>query len=84
MWRGAEPCSHPAGGAARLATVHEMTWLTWLALAVVVAAVAAVSGIQPKGGRPVARTHMMGMARLCLLVLVIVFAYLAYRARSGG
>jgi hypothetical protein len=61
-----------------------MSWLAWLAIAVIVAAVAAVTGIQPKGGRPVARTGLMGMARLALLALVLIFAYLAFRARSGG
>jgi hypothetical protein len=61
-----------------------MSWPGWLAIAVIVAAVAAVTGIQPKGGRPVARTGLMAMARLALLAVVLVFVYLALRARSGG
>jgi hypothetical protein len=61
-----------------------MNWLVWLGLAVIIAGVAAVTGIKPKGTRPVAHTRMMGMARLALLALVIIFAYLAFRARSGG
>jgi hypothetical protein len=61
-----------------------MTWLAWLGLAVIVTALAAVTGIKPKGTRHVARTRMMGMARLALLVLVIIFAYLAFLARSSG
>jgi hypothetical protein len=61
-----------------------MTWLAWLGLAVLIAAVAAVTGIKPKGTRHVARTQLMGMARLVLLALVIIFAYLAFRARSGS
>jgi hypothetical protein len=61
-----------------------MSSLFWLALAVIVAVVAAVTGMQPKGTRPVSRTRMMGMARLALAVLVIIFAYLAYTARAGG
>jgi hypothetical protein len=61
-----------------------MSWFAWLALAVLVTAVAAVTGIKPKGTRHVARTQMMGVARFVLLVIVIVFAYLAFRARSGG
>jgi len=60
-----------------------MTWLTWLMLAVVIAAVAAVTGIKPKGTRPVARTQLMGVARFVLFVIVLIFAYLAFRARSG-
>jgi heme/copper-type cytochrome/quinol oxidase subunit 4 len=61
-----------------------MNWLFWLCLAVIIAAVAAVTGIQPKGTRPVAHTSMMGMARLVLLVIVLIFMYMAFRARSGG
>jgi len=61
-----------------------MTWLTWLTIAVIVAAVAAVTGIKPKGTRPVARTQLMGVARAALLVIVVIFLYLAFRARSGG
>lgn len=61
-----------------------MTWLVWLGLAVVISAVAAVTGIKPKGTQHLARTRMMGVARLALLVLAILFAYLAFRARSGG
>jgi hypothetical protein len=61
-----------------------MSWLAWLGLAVLIAAVAAVTGIKPKGTRHVARTHLMGGARLALLALVIILAYLACRARSGG
>jgi len=58
-----------------------MSWLAWLGLAVVIAGIAAVTGLQPKGARPVARTRMMGVARIALLVLVVAFAYLAYAAR---
>jgi hypothetical protein len=61
-----------------------MNWLVWLGLAVVVAAVAAVTGMKPKGTRHVAHTRMMGVGRIALLVIVVIFAYLAFRARSGG
>jgi hypothetical protein len=61
-----------------------MTWLAWLGLAVIVAATAAVTGLQPKGTRPVSHTRMMGMARVALVALVIILAYVAFRARSGG
>ena len=60
-----------------------MDWLTVLVIVVLIAAVAAVTGIKPKGTRHVARTRLMGVARLVLLALVILFAYLAFRARSG-
>lgn len=61
-----------------------MNWLVWLGLAVLVAATAAVTGIKPKGTRPVAHTRMMGVGRIALLAIVVIFAYLAFRARSGG
>jgi hypothetical protein len=61
-----------------------MTWLAWLGLAVLITAVAAVTGIKPKGTRHVAGTRLMGVARVALLIIVAIFAYLAFRARSGG
>ena len=60
-----------------------MNWLVWLGLAVVIAVFAAVTGLKPKGTRPVAHTRMMGMGRLALVAIVIIFAYLAFRARAG-
>jgi hypothetical protein len=53
-------------------------------LVVVIVAIAAVTGFKPKGTRHVASTRMMGVARFVLLLIVIIVAYLAYRARSGG
>jgi F0F1-type ATP synthase membrane subunit a len=61
-----------------------MSWLGWLGLAVLVTAIAAITGIKPKGTRHVAGTRLMGAARLALLAIVIIVAYLAFRARSGG
>lgn len=61
-----------------------MSWIAWLALAVLMTAVAAITGIKPKGTRHVANTRMMGMARLFLVVIVLIFAYLAFRARQGS
>ena len=61
-----------------------MSWLAILGLVLLIAVVAAVTGIKPKGTRHVARTRLMGGARLALLAIVIIIAYLAFRARSGG
>jgi hypothetical protein len=58
-----------------------MTWLAWLAIAVLITAVAAVTGIKPTGTRHVARTSMMGVARVVLLFIVVVVMYMVYRAR---
>ncbi len=61
-----------------------MSWLMWLGLAVIVGVIAAVTGMKPKGTRHVAGTRMMGIGRIALFVLILLFAWLAYRARSGG
>ena len=61
-----------------------MNWIIWLSLAVVVAAIAAVTGVKPKGTRHVSHTRMMGVGRVFLLIIVVIFAWLAFRARSGG
>ncbi len=61
-----------------------MNWLGWLALAVLLSAIAAVTGIKPKGSRPVPRTRLMAVGRFVLLLLIVLFAYLAFRARSGS
>lgn len=58
-----------------------MTWLSWLAIAVVIVAIAAVTGIKPGGTRHVAGTRLMGVARVALLIIVIIVAYLAFRGR---
>jgi hypothetical protein len=61
-----------------------LSWLAWLGIALLITAVAAITGIKPKGTRHVAHTRLMGVARLALLALVIILAYFAFRARSGG
>jgi len=61
-----------------------MSWFAWLGLAVLITAIAAITGIKPKGTRHVARTRLMGGARFALLAIVIIVAYLAFRARAGG
>jgi hypothetical protein len=61
-----------------------MTWLAWLGLAVLLSAFAAVTGFKSKGTRPVAGTRLMSVGRVLLLLLIVLFGYIAYRARSGG
>jgi multisubunit Na+/H+ antiporter MnhB subunit len=60
-----------------------MSWLFWLGLAVAIGIVAAVTGMKPSGTRPVARTRMMGVARFVLVVMLLLFLYLAYRGYSS-
>ena len=61
-----------------------MTWIAWLTLAVLITAVAAITGIKPKGTRHVARTRLMGVARVVLLIVIVIVAYAVFRARAGG
>jgi hypothetical protein len=56
--------------------------LFWLGLAVVVGALAALTGLKPRGTKPVANTRLMGVARFVLVVMVLLFLYLAYRGYS--
>ena len=67
--------------------LHEsrsVTWYTWLIAAALITAVAAVTGLTPKGGRPVARTGLMSVARLVLVLVIAICVYFAYRASAGG
>lgn len=59
-----------------------MSWIFWLGLAVAIGIVAAVTGMKPSGTRPVARTRLMGMARFVLIVVLLLFLYMAYRGYS--
>lgn len=61
-----------------------MTWYAWLIAAALIAASAAVTGAQPRGGRPVARTGLMGAARMVLVLVIAICVYFAYRAGVGG
>ena len=60
-----------------------MSWLAVLVVVVLVVAVAAITGFKPKGTRHVAGTRMMGVARFALVVVILIVAYLVFRARSG-
>jgi hypothetical protein len=61
--------------------MRSMTWLTWLTITVLIAAVAAITGLKPKGTKPVARTQLMGVARVVLLLLALAVAYIVFAAR---
>jgi uncharacterized membrane protein YecN with MAPEG domain len=60
-----------------------MTWIFWLGLAVAIGVIAAVTGMKPSGTRPVSRTRLMGAARFVLIVVLLLFLYLAYRGYSS-
>jgi hypothetical protein len=57
-----------------------MDWTVWLGIALVIAVIAALTGIKPRGSRPVARTQMMGVARVVLIVAAVIIAVIAYRS----
>jgi hypothetical protein len=59
-----------------------MNWLVWLTLAVIIAVFAAVTGIKPRGTRHVAHSRMMGVGRVLLLIMVAIFAFMAFRMRG--
>ena len=61
-----------------------MNWLFWLGLAVVLTAFAAVTGLKSRGTRPVAGSRLMSVGRFVLLLMIVLLAYMAYRARSGN
>jgi len=60
-----------------------MSWLFWLGIAVLVGVVAAITGAKPKGTRPLARSRLIGVARVVLWIVVVLVLWLAYRARAG-
>ena len=56
-----------------------MGWMLWVGLAVLVAGIAALTGIKAKGTRPVAGTRLMSVGRFVLLLLALIFLYMAFR-----
>jgi hypothetical protein len=55
-----------------LEAIMMMSSIFWLCLAVLFVTGAALTGAGPKGGKPVAGTRLMGMARYVLLLGVVV------------
>ena len=56
-----------------------MSWFTFLAIALIIAVIAAVSGVKPKGSRHVAHTRLLGMARVILVIVALIFIGMALR-----
>ena len=61
-----------------------MIWFLMLGLAALITAFAAVTGFKAKGTEPLAHTRMMGMARIVLVILVLIIAYVGFRGCSRG
>jgi hypothetical protein len=51
-----------------------MSSLVWLGLAAVLVTFVALTGTGPKGGKPVAKTRLMGTARYVLIMGVVICA----------
>ncbi len=56
--------------------VGAITWFGVLIATVIVIAAVALSGVRPKGARPVGNTHLMSAARVVLVILAVVLAYM--------
>jgi hypothetical protein len=55
-----------------------MTSFGWVVVVLIVVAIAAITGIKPRGTRPVARTSLMVVARVVLVLLALLVAYWVY------
>jgi hypothetical protein len=60
-----------------------VSWIFWLGLAVMIGALAALTGLKPAGTRPVAHTRLMAVARFVVVLLALLFLYLAYRGYAA-
>jgi hypothetical protein len=56
-----------------------MNWLSILGIVVVLVAVASLLGLNPRGGRQVASTRLMTVARIVLVLTGLVVVYVAWR-----
>jgi hypothetical protein len=61
-----------------------MHWTVLLGIAVVLVAVAALTGAKPSETRPVARTRLMHVARVMLVIVALLLAAAAWWATQGG
>lgn len=54
-----------------------MSWIVILGIVVIVIALVALTGIKGKGTRQVGNTHLMGAARICLGIVLVVLVLIA-------
>jgi hypothetical protein len=57
-----------------------MNWLSILGIVVIIVGIVSVLGLNPKGGRPVARTRLMSMARIFLVIFGLIILYLGFKS----
>ena len=58
-----------------------MNWLSILGIVVILMAIVSMLGLRPKGGRPVARTRLMSMARIFFIIFGLIILYLGFKSR---
>jgi uncharacterized membrane protein len=56
-----------------------MSWLSIVGFVLILIAAVSVIGFKPKGGRPVERTRLMGMARIALVVFALVLVWMGFQ-----
>ena len=55
-----------------------MSWIVILGIVVVVIALVALTGITGKGTRQVGNTRLMGAARICLGIFLVILVLIAF------
>jgi len=55
-----------------------MSWIVILGIVVVFIALVALSGFRGKGTRQVGNTHLMGAARICLGIFLVILVLIAF------
>ena len=60
--------------------MQPVTAFGWVVVVLLIVAFAATLGINPRGGRPVARTSLMLVARIVLLLLALLVVYATFRS----
>jgi hypothetical protein len=54
-----------------------MSWIVILGIVVIVVALVALTGFKGKGTRQVGNTHLMGAARICLGIFLLILVLIA-------
>ena len=58
-----------------------MNWLSILGMVVILVALVSIFGLGPKGGKPVARTRLMSVARVFFVLVGLILLYVAFKSR---
>lgn len=58
-----------------------MNWLSILGIVVILMALVSIFGIGPRGGKPVAGTRLMSVARVFFVLVGLILLYMALKSR---